>query len=141
VVTDHRSLIYASMQENLSPRQVRWWEFLSCFNFRITYVKGSLNVVADALSRKFEGVPAAHSMLGDYLSIDKKLDPDGDELPGGAANPLWRDHDVVSAVPGEQVATLRARRKRPSASWGPGAEDPATHSAAGGLTPVGADLL
>src|SRR4030081_2423987 len=46
VVTDHRSLVYLSSQDNLSPRQVRWWEFLSRFNFRITYVKGSLNVVS-----------------------------------------------------------------------------------------------
>jgi hypothetical protein len=111
VVTDHRSLIYVSTQETLSPRQVRWWEFLSRFNFHITYVKGSLNVVADALSRKFEGVPDVHNVPGEYLSVDKKLDPDGDELPGGAIRTPWLNHDVVLAVPEEQVTTLRTRRK------------------------------
>ena len=61
MVTDHRSLVYLTSQDNLLPRQVRWWEFLSRFNFRITYVKGSLNIVADALSRKFEGLLAAQT--------------------------------------------------------------------------------
>ena len=74
-------------------------------------MKGSLNVVADALSRKFEGVPDVHSAPGEYLSVDKKLDPDGDELPGGAIKTPWLNHDVVLAVPEEQVTTLCTRRK------------------------------
>ena len=106
MVTDHCSLVYLSSQENLSPRQVCWWEFLSRFNFCITYVKGSLNIVADALSRKFEGLPAAHtSPLEEYLSIDRKLDPDGDELPGTAPAGGSREFSVVSAPTG-QIATV-----------------------------------
>jgi RNase H-like domain found in reverse transcriptase len=109
VVTDHRSLVYLSSQDNLSPRQVRWWEFLSRFNFRITYVKGSLNIVADALSRKFEGLPAGQpSPPEDYLSVDKRLDPDGDELPGSAPVGGNRDSSVVS-VPEGQMATVTTR--------------------------------
>jgi hypothetical protein len=109
VVTDHRSLVYLSTQDNLSPRQVRWWEFLSRFNFRITYVKGSLNVVADALSRKFEGLPAVQtSPPEDYLSVDKKLDPDGDELPG--LTPAGRGQGFsVESAPEGQIATVTTR--------------------------------
>jgi hypothetical protein len=109
VVTDHRSLVYLSTQDNLSPRQVRWWEFLSRFHFRITYVKGSLNVVADALSRKFEGLPAVQtSPPEDYLSVDKKLDPDGDELPGFTPAGSGQGFSVESAPEG-QIATVTTR--------------------------------
>ena len=109
MVTDHRSLVYLSTQDNLSPRQVRWWEFLSRFNFRITYVKGSLNIVADALSRKFEGLPAVQtSPPEDYLSVDKKLDPDGDELPGFTPAGSGQGCSVDSAPEG-QIATVTTR--------------------------------
>ena len=33
VVTDHKGLEYFKTQQNLSPRQTRWWEYLSCFNY------------------------------------------------------------------------------------------------------------
>jgi hypothetical protein len=72
-------------------------------------VKGSLNIVADALSRKFEGLPAEQtSPPEDYLSIDKKLDPDGDELPGFAPAGGSREFSVVSAPKG-QMATVTAQ--------------------------------
>jgi RNase H-like domain found in reverse transcriptase len=40
LVTDHKGLKYFETQKNLSDRQVRWWEFLSHFNFTIMYVCG-----------------------------------------------------------------------------------------------------
>ena len=33
VVTDHKGLEYFKTQPNFSPRQTRWWEYLSCFNY------------------------------------------------------------------------------------------------------------
>jgi hypothetical protein len=51
VFTDHRNLKYFVTKE-LSPRQIRWAEFLAPFNFRIHYVKGKENARADALSRR-----------------------------------------------------------------------------------------
>ena len=51
VYTDHRNLKYFTTKE-LSPRQIRWAEFLGPFNFRIHYVKGKDNARADALSRR-----------------------------------------------------------------------------------------
>lgn len=51
VYTDHRNLKYFTTKE-LSPRQIRWAEFLGPFNFKIHYVKGKDNARADALSRR-----------------------------------------------------------------------------------------
>lgn len=52
VVTDHHALTYLLTQQKLTPRQARWTARLADYNVRITYQKGSLNVVADALSRR-----------------------------------------------------------------------------------------
>jgi hypothetical protein len=52
VFTDHKNLRYFTTTKELNGRQTRWAEFLSEFNFRITYIKGSENARADALSRR-----------------------------------------------------------------------------------------
>ena len=50
IFTDHESLKYLDTKNTLSPRQARWMEKISEFNYVIQYRKGSLNVVPDALS-------------------------------------------------------------------------------------------
>ena len=52
LLSDHRSLQHLNTQRNLSNRQARWIEKLSDFEFRIEYLKGKLNGVADGLSRR-----------------------------------------------------------------------------------------
>ena len=52
VYTDHHPLRYLETQEFLSPRQVRWLEKLSQFDFEIVPIKGKANQVADGLSRR-----------------------------------------------------------------------------------------
>ena len=52
LLCDHRSLQHLNSQRNLSDRQARWVEKLSEFEFKISYLPGNLNVVADALSRR-----------------------------------------------------------------------------------------
>ena len=54
VVTDHKALEFFKMQSRLSSRQTRWMDYLARFDFDIRYIKGSLNKVADALSRYYE---------------------------------------------------------------------------------------
>ena len=41
VVTDHKGLEYFKMQPNLLPRQTRWWEYLSRFNYNTIHVDGT----------------------------------------------------------------------------------------------------
>ena len=52
VHSDHYPLRYLETQDSLSPRQVRWLERLSNFDFKIIPISGKSNVVADALSRQ-----------------------------------------------------------------------------------------
>jgi hypothetical protein len=49
---DHQSLKHLFTQRDLNARQRRWSEFMSEYNFGISYIKGKENVVVDALSRR-----------------------------------------------------------------------------------------
>lgn len=49
--TDHKPLLLFDSQPNLSPRQVRWVQYFSRFNFTWHYVKGTDNP-ADCLTRR-----------------------------------------------------------------------------------------
>ena len=52
VFTDHHTLTALMDQKELSGRQARWVELFAEFNLKITYKKGTANIVADALSRR-----------------------------------------------------------------------------------------
>ena len=52
MLTDHKGLEYFMTTKKLTPRQARWAEFLSEFNFVVTYQNGKKNDKADALTRK-----------------------------------------------------------------------------------------
>ena len=58
VLTDHKGLKYFMSTKKLTPRQARWAEFLSEFNFKVTYQTGKKNDKADALTRKLNKRPA-----------------------------------------------------------------------------------
>ncbi|CAJ0943531.1 unnamed protein product, partial [Ranitomeya imitator] len=53
VLTDHKNLTYLESAKRLNPRQARWSLFFARFDFVISYLLGSKNVKADALSRSF----------------------------------------------------------------------------------------
>ena len=52
IFTDHRSLEYFMSTKKLTRRQARWAEFLSEFNFVITYRLGKKNEKVEALTRR-----------------------------------------------------------------------------------------
>ena len=52
VLTDHKGLEYFMTTKKLTPRQVRWAEFLSEFNFVINYQTGKKNDKVNVLIRK-----------------------------------------------------------------------------------------
>src|ERR1700694_4079312 len=82
VITDHKALEFFQAQAQLSNRQRRWLEYLSRFNFDITYVKGEYNKVANCLSRYFESNTSADEHGSHkYMQADRKIDPEGEDLP------------------------------------------------------------
>lgn len=67
VYTDHKNLLYFTTTKDLNRRQVRWSEFMSQFDYIISYRQGKDNVKADALSRQakyFQGKEdVSHAMF------------------------------------------------------------------------------
>lgn len=82
IVTDHKALEFFQTQARLSNRQTRWMEFMARFNYTIQYVKGSSNRVADSLSRYYSSDEDGDlHPADDYVSVDHRLDPAGEDLP------------------------------------------------------------
>ncbi|GKG08619.1 putative reverse transcriptase domain-containing protein, partial [Tanacetum coccineum] len=50
--TDHKSLQHILDQKELNMRQHRWLELFSDYDYKIRYLPGKANVVADTLRRK-----------------------------------------------------------------------------------------
>ncbi|EGX43835.1 hypothetical protein AOL_s00212g2, partial [Orbilia oligospora ATCC 24927] len=57
ILTDHKNLEYFMTKQHLRQRQVGWMEFLSRFDFKITFVPGKTNTKADALTRRSRDLP------------------------------------------------------------------------------------
>lgn len=66
---DHQSLQYLFTQRDLNARQRQWSEFLSEYDFGISYIKGKENVVADALSRR----PRIFSLIPIKVDLRKQV--------------------------------------------------------------------
>ncbi len=82
VITDHKALEFFKTQAYLSSRQWRWMNYMSKFDFDITYIKGEYNKVADCLSRYYESDTSADvHEFHDYVQADRRIDPDGEDLP------------------------------------------------------------
>ncbi|KAF8509041.1 hypothetical protein JB92DRAFT_2615281, partial [Gautieria morchelliformis] len=70
----------------LSDRQVRWWEFLSRFNFNTVHVDGVENKVADCLSRYYKSDTSDDNHPDHvFMNADAHLDPDKARITESAA--------------------------------------------------------
>ena len=52
IISDHQNLQYFVAARQVKPRHIRWKEFLSGFNVKITYHPGKSSTKPDALSRR-----------------------------------------------------------------------------------------
>jgi hypothetical protein len=57
VISDHKNLEYFMSTKQLNRRQARWAEFLSEFNFKITYRPGAQGAKPDSLTRRGDDLP------------------------------------------------------------------------------------
>ena len=57
VLTDHKNLEYFMTSKLLNRRQARWAEFLSRFNFKITYQLGKQAGQPNALPKRSRDLP------------------------------------------------------------------------------------
>ena len=82
IITDHKALEFFQTQSNLTSQQRRWTDYLSWFDFDITYIKGELNKVVDCLSQYYESDTMADiHQPHEYMQADAHIDPTGDDLP------------------------------------------------------------
>lgn len=66
IYTDHQSLIYSISEKNPNTKLKRWKNFIAEFGADIKYKPGYQNVVADALSRKYD--EQINLTMGDSLT-------------------------------------------------------------------------
>jgi len=80
-------------------------EFLTCFDFDITYIKGKTNLVTDALSRYHKNDQWDKSFdASQYVNADTQLDPKGEDLPWDRFEEAWAmraqdDAPCISSCP------------------------------------------
>ena len=104
VFSDHKSLKYIFTQRDLNMRQRRWMEFLEDYNFTLHYHLGKANVVADALSRKSQGVLASiASREWRMLEIVGQFRLQYDEQDQGTLGSMMATSSLLSRVIGSQV--------------------------------------
>ena len=114
VLTDHKDLEYFMSTKKLTPRQVRWAEFLSEFNFVISYQSGKKNNKAKVLMRKPNKWPTddedercKHSVCmllpPNRINHEAKLQP-----IDKVSSEVWADFEAVSDA-NEETLTLPKR--------------------------------
>ena len=100
VLTDHKGLKYFMTTKKLTSRQAKWAEFLSEFNFKVTYQTGKKNDKADALTRKPNKQPANEKDKQQEHKMQVLLPPERVELqPIEVSEPQKEPHAKQLAKP------------------------------------------
>ena len=116
IVTDHQALTKFK-SATMTPRRVRWMEFLARFDYDPVHVPGTDNKVADCLSRYYQEDRADEfHPPTEYVNVDERLDPDWDMLPSNRIGELLAGRvtrqNPDGLTPGERDAQ-RALKMRP----------------------------
>jgi RNase H-like domain found in reverse transcriptase/Reverse transcriptase (RNA-dependent DNA polymerase)/Integrase zinc binding domain/Integrase core domain/Chromo (CHRromatin Organisation MOdifier) domain len=103
VLTDHRNLEYFMSTKLLNRRQARWSEFLSRFEFQITYRPGKAGAKPDALTRRSGDLPQ-----------------EGDDRLAHQSQVLLKSHNIDPAIfSAAQVILRGAATSQPSSFHAP----------------------
>ena len=99
--SDHESLKYLKGQGKLNKRHAKWVEFLQQFPYVIKHKKGTSNVVADALSRRYALFSTLETkFIGfDHIKALYEHDPDFAQIyttcVHAAQNGFFRHNDYL----------------------------------------------
>ena len=88
ICTDHKTLQNFDFQRDLSQRQARWMEYLSQYEYTITYINGKCNTVADVLSHLPDSIDNKLSILLTTSVFTIKSNP---KLITRIKNRYWED--------------------------------------------------
>ena len=72
IVTDYMALRTLITQTFRNQRRIRWLETITMFDFDIQHIQSSENILADALSRIYDGVKEEELTRDDYLQEEQK---------------------------------------------------------------------
>lgn len=98
IYTDHKSLEWITTQKKLSPRQARWLEVLSDFDFEIIHISGVDNVLADALSRIYSDEPSGTVRAeSEYVGAEEENAPSS-ILLGLVSSPVYTGNHLYVAA-------------------------------------------
>ena len=116
ILTDHKNLEYFMTSKLLNRRQARWVEFLSQFNFKITYRPGKQGGKPDALIRRSGDLPEdGDENFRNETAVLKPHNQDPAVTPTEQQKPQLESHKLnllVDILPGDGRDTLRILFKR-----------------------------
>ena len=87
--TDHKNLTFPRKPEMISQRQIRWYKFLSHFDFNIVYSSGKKSGKPDLLSRRSDHL--FNYEFNSYCRVINCLTINNDTLTNSILNAIEND--------------------------------------------------